>query len=59
MSEATSHDAHTARQFGARAAVYVASAVHAAGEPKPKAVAKPAAEPVSTETPTLSFPAGN
>lgn len=32
MSEATSHDAHTARQFGARAADYVASAVHAASE---------------------------
>jgi len=32
MSEATSHDAHTARQFGSSAADYVASAVHAAGE---------------------------
>lgn len=31
MSEPSSHDAHTASQFGGRAADYVASAVHAAG----------------------------
>ena len=34
-------------------------AVHAAGEPKQKTAAKPAAEPVSTKTPTLSSPTGN
>ncbi|GEL39785.1 S-adenosyl-L-methionine (SAM)-dependent methyltransferase PhcB [Methylorubrum extorquens] len=32
MSQPLSHDAHTAHQFGSRAADYVASAVHAAGE---------------------------
>ena len=32
MTAALSHDAHTEKQFGARAADYVASAVHAAGE---------------------------
>ncbi|MCY1644463.1 class I SAM-dependent methyltransferase [Methylorubrum sp. SL192] len=32
MSQPLSHDANTARQFGSRAADYVASAVHAAGE---------------------------
>ncbi|MCP1550805.1 MULTISPECIES: class I SAM-dependent methyltransferase [Methylorubrum] len=32
MSPPLSHDAHTASQFGSRAADYVASAVHAAGE---------------------------
>ena len=32
MSQSLSHDAHTAHQFGSRAADYVASAVHAAGE---------------------------
>ena len=37
----------------------VTLAVHAAGEPKQKTAAKPAAEPVSTKAPTLSFPAGN